>query len=191
MHFLRSKKVLQQDDAQLIEAYKNTSDSFYIGILFDRYSHLVFAVSMKYLRDEDDSKDVVIHIFEKLVSDLKKYKIEHFSNWLYTITKNHCLLLLKKKKLQKPYNDALILFAAEENDEDDVFTNQHFLPYLQDAVESLNAPQRQCVRLFYFDDKSYKEIEVITGFSYDKVKSYIQNGKRNLKIYLEKKNEKR
>src|SRR6185369_1042721 len=183
MRFLRSQKVFLQDDASLITAYRNTSDSKYLGILFDRYCHLVFAVSMKYLKHEEDSKDVVIYVFEKLAHDLKKYEIRHFSSWLYSITKNYCLKLLREKKFSVNLNEELHVFIADDEEPDSKLTEQ-MLSHLKEAMESLNEPQQKCVKLFYFEEKSYIEIEAITGYDYEKVKSYIQNGKRNIKIYL-------
>src|SRR5207237_6874673 len=97
MRFLRSRKVLKDDDASIIKAFRETQDVVYLEVFFNRYSHLVFAVSMKYLKNEEESKDVVLHLFERLSSDLNKYHVEHFSNWLFTVTKNHCLRLLKNR----------------------------------------------------------------------------------------------
>jgi len=191
MRFLRSRKVFQQDDSVIIEAYRNTSDNQYIGILFDRYSHLVFAVSMKYLKNEEDSKDVVLQVFEKLSGDLKKYQINQFSSWIYSVTKNHCLRQLKKRSFPIQLDDTHTYFAVEEEDIKPGELTDHFLEHLGDALEHLNEEQKTCVRLFYLEEKSYKEIEEVTGYTYEKVKSYIQNGKRNMRIFLEKTNAKR
>lgn len=189
MKFLRSRKVLHEDDAAVISAYRVTSDSRYLGVLFDRYSHLVFAVSMNYLKNEDDSKDAVIHIFERLSSDLKKYEIRNFTHWIHRVTRNYCLRQLNKKSFTVKLDDEVNYFAAEE-DQPETFTDQ-YLTQLDEAIKTLNEEQGTCVRMFYLEEKSYKEIETITGFNFEKVKSYIQNGKRNLKIYLLKKNGKR
>ncbi len=186
MRFLRSKKVFQEDDATVITAYRSTSDSKYLGILFDRYSHLAFAVSMNYLKNEDDSKDVVLHVFEKLAVDLKKYDINNFSHWLYSVTKNHCLKQLGKKSFSVRLNEEINYIEEDENEQDEALTD-HLLLHLDEAIDTLNEEQKKCVKLFYLEEKSYKEIEVMTGYNYEKVKSYIQNGKRNLKIYLLKK----
>jgi RNA polymerase sigma factor (sigma-70 family) len=185
MRFLRSKRIYSQDDASVIAAYRNTSDSVYLGILFDRYSHLVFAVSMNYLKNEEDSKDAVLHIFEKLSVDLKKYEIADFSRWIYSVTKNYCLKNLNKKQFMVKMDDELIYFQEESHEEEKKITDQLLL-HLDDALASLNTEQRKCIQLFYLEEKSYKEIEAVTGYHYEKVKSYIQNGKRNLKIYLRK-----
>jgi RNA polymerase sigma factor (sigma-70 family) len=188
MRFLRSKKVVPVDDASVVETYRRTSDTACIGILFDRYCHLVFAVSMNYLKNEEDSKDVVIHIFEKLPDNLKKYEVNNFSHWLYTITKNHCLKQLNKRQFNAPINEDLNYFVSDDPATEDAAIQDQFLSNLGDAIASLNDEQKKCIQLFYLEEKSYKEIEDITGYNYEKVKSYIQNGKRNLRIYLLKKN---
>ena len=190
MRFLRSRKTFPLDDAAVIAAYRSTLDTSYLGILFDRYCHLVFAVSMNYLKNEEDSKDAVLNIFEKLADDLNKYEIRNFSAWLYSITKNYCLKQLRERKFNSNVDEELNVFAPDDA-ETDVELTTHMLSYLEEAIASLNEPQQKCVKLFYFEEKSYKEIETITGYNYEKVKSYIQNGKRNLKIYLLNKNEKR
>ncbi len=189
MKFLRSRKNFQEDDASVINSYKKTSDSFYLGILFDRYSHLVFAVSMNYFKNEEDSKDAVIHIFERLTGDLKKYEIRNFSHWIHRVTRNYCLRQLNKKPFTVKLEEEISYFATEE-DPPETFSTQ-YLSHLEEAMSTLNEEQKKCVKLFYIEEKSYKEIETMTGYNFEKVKSYIQNGKRNLKIYLLKKNERR
>ncbi|MCX6290948.1 MAG: sigma-70 family RNA polymerase sigma factor [Bacteroidetes bacterium] len=190
MRFLRSRKVVQQDDSQIITAFRETGDTLYIGILFDRYCHLVFAVSMNYMKNEEDSKDVVLYVFEKLGNDLKKYDIKNFSSWLYSVTKHYCLRLLNKKPYSVHIDEELNYLVTEEDETDHRLTDRLLL-FLDEAISELNEEQRTCIRLFYLEEKSYKEIEVITGYAYEKVKSHIQNGKRNMKIYLLKKNGKK
>lgn len=186
MRFLRSRKIVKQDDATIIAAYRNSSDNMYLGILFDRYCHLVFAVAMNYLKNEEDSKDAVIHVFEKLSVDLKKYDVKNFSHWIHSVTKNYCLRQLNKKMFTVSLNDESKFIPANNYEQDATLTEQLLL-HLEEALSTLNEEQRKCIKLFYLEEKSYKEIESLTGYQYDKVKSYIQNGKRNLRIYLSEK----
>jgi RNA polymerase sigma factor (sigma-70 family) len=190
MKFLRSRKAFHEEDDTIIAAYRATSDPLYLGILFDRYSHLVFAVAMNYLKNEEDSKDVVIHLFEKLSVDLKKYEIRNFSHWIHRVTRNYCLRLLSKRSYSANLDEELNYLVADDPQPEEALTDKYLL-HLEEAMVTLNEEQRKCVQLFYIEEKSYREIEVITGYNYEKVKSYIQNGKRNLKIYLLKKNEHR
>lgn len=184
MLFIKSGNRSVKSDEELISSYRSIKDPVFIGMLFDRYSHLVFAVSMKFLKNEDDSKDAVIHIFEKLPRDLVNYTIHNFSSWLHTVTKNYCFRFLSKNKRNN--------FLQTENfpdriDEEDDSFEKIYLPFLDDAINSLNNEQRICIELFYIENKSYQEISDETKYSLKEVKSHIQNGKRNLKIILLKK----
>jgi len=186
MRFLRSRKVIQLTDEAAIASYRETSDPKFVGILFDRYSHLVFAIAMHYLKDEEDSKDVVIHVFEQLAVNLRKYEIRNFSGWLYSVTKNHCFRELKGRPFTLRIDESWD-HVAQEEPETEAPVSEHLLLYLDEAIDTLNEAQQTCIRLFYLEEKSYREIETVTGYNYEQVKSYIQNGKRNLKIYLLKK----
>lgn len=183
MLFLKSGKGSSKSDDEIISIYRKTRDSQYIGIFFDRYSHLVFAVSMKYLKNEDDSKDNVLKVFEKLPEDLIRYDIKNFSAWLHTVTKNLCFRFLMQNK--NYFVDVKNIPDLVEDDEDN-FT-KIFLPFLDNAISELNLEQKTCIDLFYIQNMSYEEVSSTTGFTMNQVKSYIQNGKRNLKIILLKK----
>ena len=195
MRFLKSKVNTTKTDGELIADFKSTRNDQCIEILFNRYCHLAFAVCMNYLQSEAESKDAVIEIFERFNKDLLKYEVRDFGHWLHTVTKNHCLHLLKKKKHSfdiEEEHPALSQQAVDDfnlagSDEDE--KQQHYLKFLTEALHTLAEEQRICVELFYLQEKSYEEIEKSTGYSYNQVKSYIQNGKRNLKIYLIRRND--
>ncbi len=180
MRFLRSKNPSLRSDEQLINDFRESGDQALIGILFDRYSHLVFAVSYNYLKDEEDCKDTVLHIFENLGRDLKRYEIKNFSSWLHVVTKNYSLRQLSKRKETLPITNESYLVEEEEQTPE---FNIH-IPHLSLAMEQLNEEQKICIDLFYIKELSYKEITEQTGFNLNQVKSYIQNGKRNLKLIL-------
>jgi len=164
-----------------------------VGILFKRYKHLVYGVCMKYLKDEDESKDAVMQIFEKLISDLKKHNIEYFKAWLHTVSKNHCLMLIRKNKSK--YRESIdgtevSLEVVEMNSllhPENSLEKESSLQHLESAIRELNEEQRKCVELFYLEEKSYQQVSELTGYNMLQVKSFIQNGKRNLKIMMEKK----
>lgn len=179
-------------DNELISSYCEGGDSVFLGILFKRYSHLVLGLCIKYLKNEDDAQDVVMQIFEKLSSDLKKHKIEFFKSWLYTYSKNMCLMELRKKsvKLKKDIElqESNVLFMDSGQDyhlNNKADEKENAILQLETALNSLNKEQKQCVILFYYKNKSYNEIVDITGYDTNAVKSYIQNGKRNLKLKIE------
>ncbi len=179
-------------DSQLIDAYVSEGNTDYFGLLFERYTHLVFGVCMKYLKNPHDAEDAVMGIFEKLMTDLKKNEVRDFKNWLYRVAKNHCLMILRKQKVISRAEDEItqekqqefmeFLFGdhltTEEGDVDGKLISLH------DAMNSLRLEQRKCIELMYLEKKSYNEIAQMTGYSLKNVKSYIQNGKRNLKNML-------
>src|SRR5690349_7883366 len=144
---------------------------------------------MKYLKNEDEAKDSVQQIFLKVIQELHKYKVDYFKSWLYMVAKNHCLMKIREKqgKMTAEVDDRLSRTAEEETDWQQLEQNDHTLSLLEDSLKELNPEQRQCVTLFYLQKKSYQEVSDETGFTMLQVKSYIQNGKRNLKILIEKK----
>jgi RNA polymerase sigma factor (sigma-70 family) len=176
-------------DTELITLFKETGNNSYVGELFKRYAHLVFGVCLKYLKDNDSSKDAVMQIFEKLLTDLNRHNIDNFKSWLYSVAKNHCLMILRNKHVEFSFQDNIKnnnvimetesqLHLSHEN-EKEIELNK-----LEKAIEELNSSQKICIELFYLKEKCYQEVSEITGYSMNEVKSYIQNGKRNLKIIL-------
>lgn len=174
-------------DAVLLNLYKSTGELAHLGELFARYKALVYGVCLKYLRDRDDAKDAVMQVFEKLIQSLHQHEVENFKSWLYVTTRNYCLMQLrtKKGKFTEEFSPDLMenqLLLHPEH-EPELETN---LTRLEHCIETLISEQQQCVRLFYLDECCYKEVAETTGFSLNQVKSYIQNGKRNLKLCMER-----
>ncbi len=191
--FDKSKKEGQISDYDLVLKFRNSHDNAYVGELFQRYTHLVFGVAMKYLKNEDDCKDMVMEIFEYLITALKKHAIKNFKGWLFTVTKNHCLMKLRKENVETKHEEEFRKIEAElvENPLVKHLNNEEntesLVSNLQSAMVSLKNEQKKCIELFYLEEKCYQEITEITGYSLKQVKSYLQNGKRNLKNYLLKK----
>lgn len=190
MLFIKQGNKNKLDDAEIISLYKKTQDNMYVGILFERYAHLAFGVCMKYLKNEDDSKDAVLTIFENVLEDLKRFSIKSFGPWLHSVARNYCLMQLRKKKLvfndEHGFQQAEATLLTIPNDMEflnEKLTDEH-LKYLDEAIEMLNDEQKRCIRLFYLAEKSYHQVAQETGYSLLQVKSFIQNGKRNLKNYL-------
>ncbi|SMC71752.1 RNA polymerase sigma factor [Pedobacter africanus] len=188
MRFIKNNaRIQEQDDAALIAHYKSSGDLEALGTLYNRYMHLVFGVCLNYLKDEEQSKDAVMQIFEELVLKLKVHEVQNFKSWLHVLTRNHCLMALRK---QSKHNTVSIDDTFVENrdfvhlDMDD--TKEKRLTVMEKCMETLSLEQRISVDLFYLQEKCYKEVADITGYEMVKVKSYIQNGKRNLKICIEK-----
>ena len=181
----------QYSDLELIAEYKNTENKLFIGILYKRYSHLVLGLSLKYLKNEDEAKDAVMQIFEKLFKDLLKHQVEFFKSWLYTYSKNFCLMIIRtrqskfKKEIELENNADLFMETESGLHLNKADEKEKQFIALENAINELKDEQKKCIDLFYLKEKSYIEIAEITGFTINEVKSYIQNGKRNLKIKLE------
>lgn len=192
---LYNEKYNQYSDNELITEYKNTKNNVFVGILYKRYGHLVLGLSLKYLKDEDEAKDAVMQIFEKLLADLLKFQIEYFKSWLYTFSKNHCLMIIRTKQSKLKKEIDLQIHAdsfMETNHNSHLNTEQdkeQQYTLLEKAINELNEDQRKCIDLFYLKERSYQEISDTTGYTLNEVKSFIQNGKRNLKIKLERNSE--
>ena len=185
-----SHSIEQYSDATLLDLYKKDKDTKWIGYLFERYTLLVFGVCMKYLKQVNDAKDATQQVFEKAFVEINKYEVTYFKSWMYSIARNHCLMQLRGKGLQTVFMETLPEELGENfNTQELLDTKEHLLEQqienLGDAIAHLNQEQQLCIDLFYLQKLSYKEIEEKTGYSFQQVKSHIQNGKRNLRIYLE------
>lgn len=185
-----SQKIQQYSDSELIGRYKKTKDTQIPGTLFKRYTRYVFLVSMKYLKDEELAREASARVFEKLITELLNHKISYFKSWLYSVTKNECMMMLRKEqfrnKKRSEYKNETQYFVEfqPETHLKEKEQNEQRIKELEKAVSRLKDEQKTCIELFYLHEKSYAEISEITGFSLKEVKSYIQNGKRNLKNIL-------
>jgi RNA polymerase sigma factor (sigma-70 family) len=188
---MKANRYDHMTDAELLDLYYHDKNQQWIGILLERYTVLLLGVCMKYLKDENEAKDCVQQIFLKVLTEVGKYRIDYFKSWLYMVAKNHCLMRLRDKgsKAVKELNDNYA--TATETDRQELMANEKTYDLLEEALNELSEEQRQCVILFYLKKNSYQQITEKTGYSLMQVKSYIQNGKRNLKILLDKKNEQR
>lgn len=186
---MNTRKYNHITDQELLEKFHADHDNEWLGILLERYTLLLLGVCMKYLKNEDDAKDSVQQIYLKVIQELHKYKVEYFKSWVYMVAKNHCLMILRDKhgKIPAAINEKMMAAPGEETDRNALLLNDQALEMMEEALKELNPEQKQCVTLFYLEKKSYQEINEMTGFSMLQVKSYIQNGKRNLKILIERK----
>jgi RNA polymerase sigma factor (sigma-70 family) len=193
MWLISRKNYQGSEDKDLLSAFRERGDRKAIGVLFERYSHLVFGVCMKYLRDEDEAKDATMTIYEKLMEDLKRFEVQKFSNWIHSVARNYCLMQLRNRK-------AMLHIDEESGLGWDGIVESHQLAHLntgndkestlqlmEEGIRNLSEEQRICIELFYLKNHCYQDVAEISGFSAGEVKSYIQNGKRNLKIYMMKK----
>jgi RNA polymerase sigma-70 factor (ECF subfamily) len=177
------------EDKELLEKFYVDRNNQWIGILLQRYTMLLLGVCMKYMKNEEEAKDCVQQIFLKAITELQKYKVDYFKSWLYMIAKNHCLMMIRDRngKVALELKDN---FAPEEQDvfyKNELLEKDQLLNVMEQCLNDLNHEQKQCVTLFYLEKKSYQQIADATGYSMLQVKSFIQNGKRNLRLLVEKK----
>ena len=186
---MKTGKYQHITDQQLLEQFYQDHNNEWLGILLQRYTLLLLGVCMKYLKNEEEAKDSVQQIFLKVIQELQKYRVDYFKSWIYMVAKNHCLMKLRDRqgKITAEINDRLTATPQEETDRLALIQNDHTLELMETALKELNHEQQQCVTLFYLQKKSYQQVSDETGYSMLQVKSYIQNGKRNLKILIEKK----
>lgn len=175
-------------DQELIKKYKRTSDLDYIAELYKRYLHLIFSVSLKYLKRKEDAEDISIKIFEVLKEKLPDNEVENIGGWIHTVTKNQCLMQLRSASREQQKEDEYANFMEIKNSEH--HTNEidieNDLRKLEECIDELVKEQKKCIELFYKQEKCYKEVANLTGYNLKKVKSYLQNGKRNIAICMEK-----
>jgi len=187
-HVVKRDQYAHINDQELLEKFYFSRDNQWLGILLQRYTLLLLGVCMKYLKNEEEAKDGVQQVFLKAITELHKYRVDYFKSWLYMVAKNHCLMKLRDRQgLVSPLNEQLVAQPQEENNRQAHLDKDRQLELMSDCLQDLNIDQKQCVTLFYLEKKSYQEIADQTGYTLMQVKSYIQNGKRNLKLLLGKK----
>jgi RNA polymerase sigma-70 factor (ECF subfamily) len=190
------KIIKNNTDEELLAEFSASGNLEVLGELYSGYMHLVYGVCLKYLNDRDEAKDAVMQIFEKLISEIPKQRIENFRSWLHVVTRNFCLMELRSKK---SHEEKLKEWTINTNDFMEYAYDLHPIDKdepdmevaLTDCIEKLKDEQKKCIRQFYFENRCYNEIAVSLGVDVNKVKSHLQNGKRNLKLCLEEKNERK
>lgn len=184
---LTPRNLLHTDDKELLQLFYQEGDNEVLGILLQRYTMLLLGVCMKYLKNEEEARDAVQQVFLKVINELQKYRVEYFKSWLYMVAKNHCLMKLRDKgKVPAELNERIMATPDGGDAKEEFLLKDASLNNLEKALQMLNNDQQLCVTLFYLEKQTYQQIADQSGFTVMQVKSHIQNGKRNLKIQLEK-----
>jgi len=174
-------------DQELVNAFRRTLDLRVLAQLYQRYLDLLFGVCIKYLKDKDLAKDASMEIFEELATKLPRHDVNNFKPWLYTLARNYCLMQLRSSgRLKVSPLEPEFVQSEEELHLQDKMEKEARLDHLSDCIATLSADQKKVVTLFYLENRCYKEIETITGFDWNKVRSLVQNGRRNLRICMER-----
>jgi RNA polymerase sigma factor (sigma-70 family) len=185
---VNSNLIRHISDQQLLDNFREDRNSKWIGILLERYTLLLFGVCLKYLKNEEEAKDAVQQIFYKVILEIEKYQIHYFKSWIYMVAKNHCLMNLRKKQDRVSIDIVEKMIIENKASEQTALQDGDISSEtIHEALQELRKEQKQCITLFYLEKRSYHEVADRTGFTLLQVKSHIQNGKRNLKMILEKK----
>ena len=189
MAFLKNISADPNSDKELITAFKKTGDINYLSRLYQQYMDLVYGVCLKYFKEAERSKDAVMDIFDELNIKLKLHEVDNFKGWLHVLARNHCLMQLRSPRNMKTteFNPAFMQFEQNTHLNGEAIEKEENFNQLEQCMKILPPEQKQTVELFYLENKCYNEIAELTGFEWSKVRSYIQNGKRNLKICMETK----
>lgn len=174
-------------EQELLSRYYSDRDKAWLGILLQRYTLLLLGVCMKYLKNEESARDAVQQIFLKAITELEKYEVGYFKSWLYMIAKNYCLMQFRDKNRHTFEINEQMQIAHEPDNLPEIMEKEKLLNWMHSGLQELNAEQQQCVSLFYLEKRSYQQISQQTGFNLLQVKSFIQNGKRNLRLLIERK----
>lgn len=182
------RNISKLSDEELLTRYAKSGDTEYFGELYNRYIPLLYGLCLKYLQDEDRAQEAVMQLFEDLLPKVTNYEIKLFKPWLYRVAKNHCLQLLRKDNKEIPLDYTINIMESDEflhllSEEE---SQEEQLKALHHCLERLPEEQRTSITRFFLGEMSYADIAEVTGFSLNNVKSYIQNGKRNLKICIKK-----
>ena len=187
MAFLKHIRNSQLTDADLVVLYKESGDLAVLGELYQRHMDLIYGVCLKYLKDPEQSKDSVMAIFEELTLKLRKHEVAHFRAWLHQVARNHCLMYLRspRNKNSLPLPEEL-MYSVENEHLNAVMEKEQHLQDMSKCLEQLNPEQKLVVESFYLKERPYQEIAEQTGLDWNRVRSLIQNGRRNLRICMDK-----
>lgn len=168
--------------------FKRHGDLKVLGQLYERYLDLVYGVCLKYLKDPESAKDAVMQLFEELPAKLKKHEVENFRGWLYQVARNQCLMALRSPRNLKTIDlDPSLVQNPEDQHLNGVMEKETDLVKMENCLDTLPSDQQQMIRLFYLEGKCYNEIVNQTGLDWNRVRSHIQNGRRNLRNCMESK----
>ncbi len=173
-------------DEALLKALQSDPDNRWaFGEIYRRYGHLVFGTCLNYLKNKEGAEDLTMDIFAGLVNKIQRHNIRYFKSWLYQVTKNECLMQLRKNHPNTlPLEEGIIPNTVQNGVE--MKEQQETIDQLiVEIISELNSPQREAIQLFYMKGLTYQAISQELALSLKKVKSALQNGKRNLRIKLE------
>ncbi len=189
LRLLRFGRQPADTDQELLIRFRETGDQAFLGQLYERYLELTYGLCLKYLEEENLAQDAVIEIYEALVRKLPEHQVQYFRSWLYTFAKNHCLMQLRRdgKKILQAFDPAVMQSVDIRHLNEEEVRPDEQNAWLEDCMKKLSDQQKRCIELFYYQDKSYKEIAEMDGEDLGTVRSHLQNGRRNLRKCMDQK----
>lgn len=187
LRFLRPQRTPNGDDAELLHRFQQDGEEAALLALYDRYLELIYGLCLQYLKSSTLAEDAVLGIYTELQRKVPGHEIKHFKNWLFTFVRNYCLMELRRAKKDLTVSFEPAFMQSDENWHlaEEQHTTDERETALVYCLEQLNIEQKACVQLFYYQGMSYKDIAEQRQESVGKVRSYLQNGRRNLKICIE------
>ncbi|MDX1665732.1 MAG: sigma-70 family RNA polymerase sigma factor [Saprospiraceae bacterium] len=191
LRFFRPEGSEELGDDELLLRYRREGDLEILAELYDRYLEMVYGLCLKYLASEAAAEDAVMSIFEELVVKLMEHEVQNFRSWLYVLARNHCLMRLRKEKkhIRVKIEPEFMQKVEPMHPVTEEGIAEADLDQLRDCLDKLSDDQMKCIEQFYYEDKSYREIAADNSITLGKVRSHIQNGRRNLRICMEQKRE--
>ncbi|MBC8182759.1 sigma-70 family RNA polymerase sigma factor [candidate division KSB1 bacterium] len=170
-----------------IKNFLSTGDKSCLGKIFEHHKQQLFFHCLKIIKDQEEAKDQTSETFIKAFEKIHKFDLNKpFYPWLAQIATNLCIDLIRRKKIVPldQIDNQPDLKGSDDQVAD--LENAELNDKIKGAIKKLKRQQKRCFCLFYIHEKSYKEIVKLTGFSNNEVRSYIQNGKRKVKLILER-----
>ena len=201
MAWLRSIRPDPRSDEDLAAGFRESGNNALLGQLYERYLELIYGLCLQYLRDGGRAEDAAMDIYEQLQTKLREHEVQHFRPWLYRLARNHCLMILRRSANQLTRDSTSVpvhggadiadMYLGElmhQRVDDGVTADREtMLTALEACAERLNESQNACIRRFYLEGASYAEIADELACTTGQVRSHLQNGRRNLKICVERK----
>lgn len=180
-------------DEEAVEHYLKTQNVNYFNLIYDRYTNKVYAKCISMLKDNEAAEDSTQEIFVKILLSLSRFTGKSkFSTWIYSITYNYCIDMIRreKKDIEVAVND----FSRIDHEDDNIFDAEILetnISRLRVVLNHMNAEDKSILMMKYQDDLSIREICDMLNKTESAVKMKILRAKEKfIKIYKEHYNDK-
>jgi RNA polymerase sigma-70 factor (ECF subfamily) len=164
-----AKKITDYTDSELIARYLRDQNTMYFTVLYRRYAGKVFAKCISMLADEGQARDATQDIFIKVLLNLAKFTEQSsFSTWVYSITYNYCIDMIRKKK-KMPL----------------IFTEDVGKVSLEKVIDRLPPGDKAILMMKYIDDMQIREIGEVLGKTESAIKMQIMRAKQRSQMIYE------